>query len=188
MPETPNTNPEVDAPLEEDILLDHNYDGIQEYDNPLPGWWKAIFWGSILYAVPYTIWYHYLEGNDVYSVYEADVAAQAEQIAVLPQDEANFAIGKSLFASTCAMCHAADGGGVANLGFNLCDDVYKSNVNDKDGLLAIIRDGVPGTAMLAQSSAFDESQLRSLSEYVASLYGTTPANPLPAVGEHKPNF
>ena len=188
MSDTPNTNPEADAPLEEDILLDHNYDGIQEYDNPLPGWWKAIFWGTIIYCIPYTYWYHFADGNDVYSVYEADVAAQAELQSAIPQAEADLAIGKGLFASTCAMCHAGDGGGVANLGFNVCDDMYKSDVKDKDGLFALIRDGVPGTAMLAQGNAFDEAQLKSLTEYVASLYGTTPANPLPAVGEFKPSF
>ena len=32
-------------------LLDHDYDGIQEYDNPLPGWWKWIFVGSIFFAI-----------------------------------------------------------------------------------------------------------------------------------------
>jgi cytochrome c oxidase cbb3-type subunit 3 len=186
MSETPNQTPE--APLEEDILLDHNYDGIQEYDNPLPGWWKAIFWGTIIYCVPYTWWYHFADGNDVYSVYDADVAAHQQMQGQLPQADADLAQGKALFAASCAMCHAPDGGGVPNLGFNLCDDVYKAEINSKDDLFDLIRDGVPGTAMVAQSAAYDDAQLNSITEYVISLYGTTPANPLPPVGDSKPNF
>ena len=34
-----------------DQLLDHEYDGIQEYDNPCPGWWHAIFWLTVLFSV-----------------------------------------------------------------------------------------------------------------------------------------
>ena len=29
----------------DDNLTGHSYDGIQEYDNPLPGWWKFLFLG-----------------------------------------------------------------------------------------------------------------------------------------------
>ena len=36
-----------------DPLLDHEYDGIREYDNPMPGWWKAIFIISIIFAISY---------------------------------------------------------------------------------------------------------------------------------------
>ena len=32
---------------EQDRLLDHDYDGIREYDNPMPRWWVAIFWATI---------------------------------------------------------------------------------------------------------------------------------------------
>ena len=34
-----------------DQLLDHEYDGIQEYDNPCPGWWHAIFLLTVLFSV-----------------------------------------------------------------------------------------------------------------------------------------
>ena len=39
-------------------LLDHDADGIREYDNPMPFWWSAMFWGSILFALPYFVFYH----------------------------------------------------------------------------------------------------------------------------------
>ncbi|UCD39351.1 MAG: cytochrome C oxidase subunit III, partial [Fidelibacterota bacterium] len=33
-----------------DELFDHDFDGIQEFDNDLPGWWKALFYISIVVA------------------------------------------------------------------------------------------------------------------------------------------
>ncbi|MFN7337509.1 MAG: cbb3-type cytochrome c oxidase N-terminal domain-containing protein, partial [bacterium] len=29
-------------------ILDHEYDGIREFDNPTPGWWHAIFFASVI--------------------------------------------------------------------------------------------------------------------------------------------
>ena len=46
------------ATSDEPALLAHSYDGIREYDNPLPGWWRAIFWGSIVFAAGYYVWFH----------------------------------------------------------------------------------------------------------------------------------
>jgi len=39
-------------------LIDHDYDGIQEYDNDLPGWWKALFLITIIIAALYVPYYH----------------------------------------------------------------------------------------------------------------------------------
>ena len=35
----------------------HDCDGIREFDNPMPFWWSAIFWGSIFYAALYALYY-----------------------------------------------------------------------------------------------------------------------------------
>lgn len=43
---------------EKDILLDHNYDGIQELDNDLPPWWLYMFYITIIWGVLYLIYYH----------------------------------------------------------------------------------------------------------------------------------
>jgi len=44
-----------------DELLDHNYDGIQEFDNDLPGWWKNLFYITIVIALVYWVHYHVLD-------------------------------------------------------------------------------------------------------------------------------
>ncbi|MDZ7847900.1 MAG: cbb3-type cytochrome c oxidase N-terminal domain-containing protein [Owenweeksia sp.] len=46
---------------EEDIDLDHDYDGIRELDNNLPPWWLYGFYATIIIAVIYLLRYHVFE-------------------------------------------------------------------------------------------------------------------------------
>jgi len=62
----------------EDRLLDHSYDGIQEFDNPLPGWWKWLFWGSIAYSFVYVLFFHVGIGPSVYDDFDNARAAYFE--------------------------------------------------------------------------------------------------------------
>jgi cytochrome c oxidase cbb3-type subunit 3 len=48
-----NTQQSRQNTSQEAELLDHECDGIREYDNPMPAWWTGIFWISILFAQPY---------------------------------------------------------------------------------------------------------------------------------------
>lgn len=39
-------------------LIDHDFDGIQEYDNDLPGWWKGLFLITVIFSIIYVPYYH----------------------------------------------------------------------------------------------------------------------------------
>ncbi len=43
--------------VEEDGTTGHDYDGIREYDKPLPKWWLVIFFGSIVWGVAYWVFF-----------------------------------------------------------------------------------------------------------------------------------
>ena len=60
--------PEASSPSEpsskEAQLTSHVYDGIAEYDNPLPAWWRRIFWATFVFSIGYYVHYQ-LTGNGV---------------------------------------------------------------------------------------------------------------------------
>ena len=70
---------------ERDKLFDHDYDGIMEYDNPMPRWWVYLFVASILYSVAYIAWFHSGDENlryerSIYGALDSEIAAYAEQL------------------------------------------------------------------------------------------------------------
>ena len=65
---------------ERDKLFDHEYDGIREYDNPLPRWWLWLFIISIVICYPYILYYHFGPGKSVHEALEAEIAAYAGQL------------------------------------------------------------------------------------------------------------
>ena len=64
--------------MAQDQLLDHEYDGIQEYDNPCPGWWHAIFWLTVLFSAAYFLFFQV--GSNGWTLAEAWKSAAAEDV------------------------------------------------------------------------------------------------------------
>jgi len=65
---------------EKDVLLDYNYDGIQELDNDLPPWWLWMFYISIIWSVLYMVHYHVIGSGDLSAVeYEKEMNPQWEE-------------------------------------------------------------------------------------------------------------
>lgn len=47
-----------------DQLLDHDFDGIREFDNPMPPWWLYLFYITVVFAFFYFLYYHVFEIGD----------------------------------------------------------------------------------------------------------------------------
>ncbi|MCU0419754.1 MAG: c-type cytochrome [Cyclobacteriaceae bacterium] len=180
-----SANEFVPVEKEKDILLDHNYDGIRELDNHLPPWWKWLFYGTIAFSLVYLIVYHVtLTLPSSEQEYQAQVAEAEEQIKIFraknPVDEntvtlltdaAALAEGQQLFQANCASCHLADGGG--DIGPNLTDKFWIHGGGIKE-VFTIVKNGVPGTNMVAWGQVLSPQNIQSVSSYVLSLQGTTP--------------
>jgi cytochrome c oxidase cbb3-type subunit III len=177
---------EAKSSAEPAVLLDHAYDGIREYDNPLPGWWRAIFWATIVFSAGYWAWFHvagwgstpdeaYDERLAVYqSKKELREAADArdvseESLARAALDDRALTQGKQVYATRCASCHADDGRGL--IGPNLTDNFQMHGASRMD-VLKTVRLGVPGTAMLAWSEQLASADVIAVTAYVVSLRGS----------------
>jgi cytochrome c oxidase cbb3-type subunit 3 len=177
------------APIakERDVLMDHDYDGIQELDNSLPPWWKYGFYLTIVVACVYLYRFHI--SHDGPSSHEEFVAAmkqaEEEKAAYLAQagnsvDESNVALltdpadvaaGKEIFVKTCTPCHLADGGG--SVGPNLTDDYWLHGGSIKD-VFKSIKYGWQDKGMKSWKDDFSPKQIQQLASFVKSLKGTKP--------------
>lgn len=129
----------------------HSWDGIEEYDNPMPKWWLYTFYVCVFWAVLYSLampaWPIYgSEGatrgflswstrgdleKDLIKVEESRVEMntllEETDIFEIPDNPELFTYAKqagdSVFKTWCAQCHGSGAGGVQAQGYpNLLDD------------------------------------------------------------------
>jgi cytochrome c oxidase cbb3-type subunit 3 len=198
VPQTEDTAEAENSPASR--LLDHAYDDIREYDNPLPGWWSSIFIGSIIFAGFYGLYFHVVgwgaTPEDTYRAqltsYDSkrDLRERAELANVsedfLAQQVADgkvLARGKAVFAERCASCHGPEGAGV--IGPNLTDEFQKHGATRLD-LYKTVRGGLPGTAMLAWGEQLPAADIVASTAFVATLRGTNVRGKPPEGARVKP--
>jgi cytochrome c oxidase cbb3-type subunit 3 len=185
---------------DKDHLLDHNYDGIQEFDNPMPRWWVYIFWATIVFAVLYWVNVPGVGvGKGQIADYDRDMAAAAaaaakqratepagaspEQLMAMTKDATVLALGKEAFTQYCAACHRADAGG--QIGPNLTDDYWLHGAA-LEQIHKVVADGVLEKGMPPWGKVLKPAQLDAVVAYVHTLRGTTVPNPKPPQGELVP--
>lgn len=167
----------------------HSFDGIEEYDNPLPRWWFLLFLGTLAFAFGYLLLYPglgnfkgllpgYDEGWTQVSQWQREMAAAdarygplfagyaATPITELARDEKALKIGGRLFANNCAVCHGADAKGA--FGFpNLTDDDWLYG-GDPETIKTSIMQGRQGV-MPAWQEILGDAGVRDVTGYVRSL-------------------
>jgi cytochrome c oxidase cbb3-type subunit 3 len=108
------------------ILREHEYDGIQEYDQKLPNWWLFTFYGAVVWFVVYWVLYyhtdtfksaHELVQGRIVAIQQAKAAELEKTLAtlndaVLVHEWATkpevVAAGETVYLTNCSACHAAD--------------------------------------------------------------------------------
>ncbi len=188
------------TPVEEEskVKLDHNFDGIEELNNPLPPWWSAGFIITVVISIFYIgfyFMYFYEPGNAKWqeTEYQREVAAAKKALAeykkkhhivdaesvTLLKDQKALAEGKAIYQKNCQACHAPDGGG--GVGPNLTDDNWLYGCDIKS-LFKVIHDGTSKGMPTWKNLGNDKIQ-KVASYILVELHGKKPANPKAAEGE-----
>ena len=164
----------------------HAFDGIEEFDNPLPKWWFMLFILTIVFAIGYLVLYPgmgnwkgllpgYADGwtgvnqwkkemdkaDAQYGPIYAKYAAMP--ISAVAQDEQALKMGGRLFASNCSVCHGSDAKGA--YGFpNLTDNEWRWG-GEPDAIKTTLLNG-RHAVMPAWAEVIGESGVKNVSAYV----------------------
>lgn len=164
----------------------HAYDGIEEYDNPLPAWWFKMFVGTVIFGVIYLLLFPGLGsfggllGWTSHGKWQKEVDAAEAKYGVIYDKFAQQSIedlagtpealkmGRRLFANNCAVCHGSDARG--GFGFpNLTDDDWLYG-GSPDKIKETLIHG-RAAAMPAWGSVIGEEGIEKVAAYVFSLSG-----------------
>lgn len=169
------------SPEDKAKLLDHNYDGIQELDYPLPKWWLATFYITIIFAIPYGIYYIWGGGPSLRDEHQKNMAVitqlKEEEIkkasafdqtyldTIIKEDGVNK--GKIVFETNCVSCHKD--GGIGDIGPNLTDSFWIHGGGHPPDLFQVIFNGVEEKGMPIWKDMISKEEIYQAISYVHTL-------------------
>lgn len=171
---------------EDEIMMDHDFDGIKELDNKIPPWFNFLFYGTIVFAAIYLLNFHIFgTGKLMIDEYLSEIKAANEKReellktgalinennVTLLTDAASLEAGKSNFMVNCVPCHGPDGGGT--VGPNLTDKfwIHGGGINN---IFKTVKYGVPAKGMISWQALMTPKKMQEVASYVISLQGTNP--------------
>ncbi|RFZ89949.1 cytochrome C [Mucilaginibacter conchicola] len=181
---------------EKDLLIDHEYDGIQELDNPTPAWFMYLFYITIAFAAGYIMIYHVFGVGELqYAEYKTEMAeAEIEKKIYLSKaanlvdensvkienDAGMLAEGKTVFKASCSPCHGENAQGL--VGPNLTDEywLHGGKIND---IFKTIKYGVQAKGMPTWEKSLTPKQIANVANYILTLQGSHPAGAKEPQGE-----
>lgn len=171
------------------MLADHNYDGIQELDNPPPPWFMFLFYGTIVFAIIYLAGFTFTgkwptQEEEYIAKVEQLEAAKAEALAAqeagidensvaATTEPADIASGQGIYVSKCQVCHLEDGKGMT--GPNLTDEYWIHGGSDAE-IFKTIKYGVVEKGMIAWQDQLTPKMMQDLVSYIRSLKYIGPDN------------
>ena len=188
--------PESTIVSEDQLLLEHDYDGIKELDNNLPPWWVYLFYASIVFGVVYMVRFEILGADDQEMELAKEIAQAkievAEYMKTAPDmmdektvtvltDPADLAVGKEIYTTNCAACHRADAGG--QIGPNLTDDEWILGGGIKNIFHTLVNGGRDGKGMIAWKGTLKPKEMQKVASYIMSLKGSNPVDAKAPEGE-----
>jgi cytochrome c oxidase cbb3-type subunit 3 len=165
----------------------HTWDGLEEFNNPLPRWWLWLFYITIVFALGYlalfpglgSIWKGQLGWTGV-SQYEKEMEAAdnkygplfaqyaSTDLDALLNEPKALKMGQRIFLNYCAVCHGSDARGAT--GFpNLADDDWLYG-GTPDAIKVSIAQGRRGV-MPGWQAVLQDDGVEAMAHYVVSLSG-----------------
>ena len=181
---------------EEDIMLEHDYDGIKELDNVLPPWWVYLFYGTIIFSVIYLVRFHVVGDYTQTEEFNKEIELAELEKSKLPKDPADevsyetvvavtdaasLAKGKEIFTNASAACHKVDGGGL--VGPNLTDKHWINGGGIKNVFKLISEGSKNNPSMVAWKANLSSKDIQSVASYILTLEGSNPPGAKAAEGE-----
>lgn len=174
------------ADMPADGTTGHEYDGIREYNNPLPAWWLYLFWITIVFAIGYLVlypgmgkyqgtlgWTSHKEVAAEEVAYQKQYGALYADYAKVPveqlaKDERAMKIGGRLYANNCAVCHGTDAQGAK--GFPNLTDADWLYGGTPDRIVETLTQG-RNAMMPAWKDSLGDDGIKKVTHYVMSLSG-----------------
>jgi cytochrome c oxidase cbb3-type subunit 3 len=175
---------------EKNLVMEHEFDGITELNNPTPRWFMVLFVSTVIFAVGYLFNYEVLgfgqnqEQEYASELQQADLDKEAFLAKpgniVLSKDAAVLTSGAALFTNRCTPCHGEHAQGI--VGPNLTDEFWLHGGKIQE-VFKTIKYGVPEKGMIAWEKSLSAQQISDLANYVLSLQGSHPAGAKAAQGD-----
>lgn len=174
---------------------------LAELNNPLPNWWRWLFYITLIFSALYLLFFPGLGGFggklgwSSTGQYQAEVKqAEAEfgplfakfektDVPTLAKDAQATAMGQRLFLNYCAQCHGSDAAG--GKGFPNLKDKDWLYGGDPAAILATLNNGRAGVMPAMIDAVGGEEGVKEVVSYVRSLSGLKHDAALAAKGQAK---